>query len=918
MKKTLVILGAVLCLLSSAALQGQEKREFTSYKEMREYLGELFEEKKFEEAAALLESVLDRYPDNVLANTYNLALARAYLGDADRSLAALEEGHRRGVFYGIWNFTAEIWEPVKSSPRFEAFFEVNQARIAAAQEKASMKLEVVTPEGFDAAKKYPLFIALHGGGESTADFRPSWTSPRLRGEFITAYVQSSQVATMQGFHWQDVTVTRKELEAAYKQAVEQYPVDRERVIIGGFSSGGFGSLVAAMENFFPVRGFVVLCPEVPATIDDEEIQAARARGLRGTLLTTEADKRVEQQRTLMSRMEKAGLAVDFHLTPSIGHWYPEDFAVLLDRALGFILGAENPAAAQPDAQASILEAAEGGDLEAVARLLKADPKLVGAKSAEGDTVLHQAAGGRGGEEAALSIVNLLLERGAAPDPRNVRSQTPLLYAAYGGFVRVVEVLIARGSAVQYQDTNGRSPLHYAAREGHPRVVELLLKNGANPSLRDNQDRTPLEHAVRRNQPAVVKTLMRLVPFDFKGPEGSMLLHAAASQGHEDLVKILLGQGADPSRPSPGGEPILISYLRGGMAARAIQAIAKGADVEAKDASGRTALQLAVEKGLEDAVSALLEKGADPNAADKDGRTALDISRDWGYQNLAALLTARGARPTQSKAYLLKVGSFELAAPPAGAKAETAVIRYVGTDGFLIQAGSKSVLVDGLVSNPWGYTNTPERALAMMKAAQAPFERIDLLLFSHAHRDHFVPNMALDVLSSQSKAVLVGDELVSSELREAGPDAVKALGSRIRTLGTRMHERATLTVNGIPLTVLGVNHGPADQPYLTLGYIMQLGGFKIYHQGDIFPDANLPFLASIPWEKEKIDIAFFDPFFLQNEEARRIVLERIRPSAIILMHMRDDEVGRNLAEMRPSVPQVLAFLGPMESKVFLKF
>ena len=347
MKKTLVILGTVLCLLSSAALQGQEKREFASYKEMREHLGELFKEKKYEEAAALLESVLDSYPDNVLANTYNLAAARAHLGDADRALQALEEGHRRGVFYGIWDFTAKIWEPVKSSPRFEAFLEANQTRIAAAQKKASMKLEIVTPEGFDAAKKYPLFIALHGGGESTADFKPSWTSPRLRGEFITVYVQSSQVATMKGFHWQDVTVTRKELEAAYKQTVEQYPVDKERVIIGGFSSGGFGSLVAAMKNFFPVRGFVVLCPEVPATIGDEDILAAKARGLRGTLLTTEADNRVEQQRTLMSRMEKAGLAVDFHLTPGIGHWYPEDFAVLLDRALGFILGPENPAAAQP-------------------------------------------------------------------------------------------------------------------------------------------------------------------------------------------------------------------------------------------------------------------------------------------------------------------------------------------------------------------------------------------------------------------------------------------------------------------------------------------------------------------------------------------------------------------------------------------
>ena len=56
----------------------------------------------------------------------------------------------------------------------------------------SVKIEAVTPSGYDPAKKYPLFIALHGGGE-----------------FITAYVQSTQVASMTGFHWQDAAVTNK-------------------------------------------------------------------------------------------------------------------------------------------------------------------------------------------------------------------------------------------------------------------------------------------------------------------------------------------------------------------------------------------------------------------------------------------------------------------------------------------------------------------------------------------------------------------------------------------------------------------------------------------------------------------------------------------------------------------------------------
>jgi ankyrin repeat protein/L-ascorbate metabolism protein UlaG (beta-lactamase superfamily) len=569
------------------------------------------------------------------------------------------------------------------------------------------------------------------------------------------------------------------------------------------------------------------------------------------------------------------------------------------------------------AQATIFEAAQNGDLETVARLLKADPKLVEAKNDQGDTALHQAAGCRRGEEAALPIVRLLLENGAALEARNASNQTPLLYSAYGGFKRVVELFLEKGASIRYQDSNGRSPLHYAAREGRAPVVELLIDKGADPSLKDGQGRTPLDYAVLRNQTAVLETWMRLVRYDAKGPEGSSLLHAAASQGHEDMVRSLLEKGADPARPGPNGDTILLSYLRGGLSARAVDAIAKGADVNSKDAAGRTALHLAVEKGSDEAAKALLDKGADPNAVDGNGLTPLEIAQDWGSGALASLLTAKGARPARPKVHVLKGGSHEIIEPPAGEKSEVAVIRYIGTDGFLVQAGSKSVLVDGLVQNPWGYTNTPERALALMKAGQPPFERLDLLLFSHAHRDHFEPRMALDVLAAHAEAVLIGDGLVEKDLLETGAEELKALRPRVKILGLKVGEKTSLEAGGIPLTVLGVNHADREPAYLTLGYIMDLGPFRIYHQGDLYPDANLPFLASIPWEELKIDIAFFDPFFLQNDVTRKMVLERIRPSAVILMHMRDDEGQRYYSQLKPAVPQVLYYRGPMESKRFVK-
>ena len=339
MKKTLVAMSIVLFISARLGVAGQQKPAFATYPEMRAHLGQLFEQKKYAEAASLLESVLDLFPENILANTFNLAAARAYLGEADKAVAALEEGHRRGVFYGTWDFGAELWAPVKGSPRFDAFWKENEARIAEASRRAIVKIEVETPAGYDPARTYPLFIALHGGGESIAELKPLWTSDRLRGEFLTAFVQSTQVASLKGFHWQDETITLRDLEEAYQRILRQYPVDSGRVIVGGFSSGGFGTFVAAFRDIFPIRGFFALCPAVPEAVRDEDIKAAVSRGLRGTVLTTELDQRTDAQRAFAERLKGLGLPVEFHIAPNIGHWFPEDFGARLDRAIGLILPA---------------------------------------------------------------------------------------------------------------------------------------------------------------------------------------------------------------------------------------------------------------------------------------------------------------------------------------------------------------------------------------------------------------------------------------------------------------------------------------------------------------------------------------------------------------------------------------------------
>jgi predicted esterase len=327
-------LGTCAAIAFAASRAG---RQWASYEEMRAHIGRLYQEKRYAEAADVLERALDLFPDNLRANTYNLALMYVQIGAVDKGLEALRKGLSRGVWYGKYDFFADVWKPLKEDGGFRAIERRIEALRLEAQKNVEPKLVVTVPEHAAPGRKLPLFIALHGGGENVDVFKPQWTSPLLQKEFIVAYPQSTRLVAPDGYNWtEDVELSLNEIRAVYDKVLAEYPVDPGEVIVGGFSSGGVASLEIVLNDSFPVRGFIVLCPAKPDDFTPEKVTAARKRGVRGTLLTTEMDGRLEAQKEMAAVMEKAGLLQEFVVTPNVGHWYPDDLAERIDAAIAGI------------------------------------------------------------------------------------------------------------------------------------------------------------------------------------------------------------------------------------------------------------------------------------------------------------------------------------------------------------------------------------------------------------------------------------------------------------------------------------------------------------------------------------------------------------------------------------------------------
>ena len=121
--------------------------------------------------------------------------------------------------------------------------------------------------------------------------------------------------------------------------------------------------------------------------------------------------------------------------------------------------------------------------------------------------------------------------------------------------------------------------------------------------------------------------MKLVFSNKSNHRGLLVMHAA-SEGHEEIVKLLLARGADvngwhtalmQTLPGSGGKTAL---MEANSPAKIKLLVARGAQLNAKDEEGETALMHAVDRGDVEVVDALLQAGADASVQDAAGATAL--------------------------------------------------------------------------------------------------------------------------------------------------------------------------------------------------------------------------------------------------------------------------------------------------------
>jgi ankyrin repeat protein len=344
-------------------------------------------------------------------------------------------------------------------------------------------------------------------------------------------------------------------------------------------------------------------------------------------------------------------------------------------------------AAEGDGMTALHWAARAGDAELAQVLLYAGANVKATTRLGAYTPLMMAA-----QAGHAPVVAALIAAGADVNATSTTGTTPLMFAAQSGDTRTVTMLIEGQANVNAREkAMEQTPLMFAAAYNRVDVVKVLIANGADLAATSKvQDLAKLsspeeEFFQRRAQqpqqspsgprpPDVAGATRQFRYNELVGTSGGFAaLHFAARQGYADIVRTLVAAGADVNHVNPGDQstPLVVATINGHFDIGRYL-LENGADPNLASRNGVTPLYGAINvqwapKALYpqpraylqqdmtylEFMTLLLEKGANPNV-----RLARKV---WysGYNFDLAGVDEIGATPFWRAAYGADVDAMRL-------------------------------------------------------------------------------------------------------------------------------------------------------------------------------------------------------------------------------------------------------------------
>ncbi len=328
-----LVVGATL-LVGLAA----EAKEPVKVQAARRAFNDAYRHQKWERAIEIGYELVEMVPGP--GEQYNLACVFALAGDETSALHWLAKAAANGfAYFSVMESDSDL-DSLRDSPGYAKIrdlvvMNLDRHRAELIREAAEVPPLTVLPRGDGIDGPRPLIIVLHGHGGHAEEYPAVWGPAAQEIGAILAVPQGAKRVGA-GRAWTDVNEAEAIVRLTIDYVRSRFEVDWDRVVLTGFSQGGFMATAVAGRHPRIFTGVIPMAgPYIPGI---DAPPPAEAGDPRYYFMVGSLDRVEDEVRQAATDFEHAGYEVDLRVYLGTGHTFPRATKKELVRALKFVLG----------------------------------------------------------------------------------------------------------------------------------------------------------------------------------------------------------------------------------------------------------------------------------------------------------------------------------------------------------------------------------------------------------------------------------------------------------------------------------------------------------------------------------------------------------------------------------------------------
>lgn len=232
------------------------------------------------------------------------------------------------------------------------------------------------------------------------------------------------------------------------------------------------------------------------------------------------------------------------------------------------------------------------------------------------------------------------------------------------------------------------------------------------------------------------------------------------------------------------------------------------------------------------------------------------------------------------------------------------ISYLGNEGVLIEYNGSKVLIDALFDEYNLKFDAPsENTMTKIMTQTKPYDGVDMVLVTHAHRDHFNGQIAADYIQANKSTRMIATPQAVDSMKIYLTDFDK-VSDRITSFPWKKGWK-TLSHGNITITSAYMLHaGKRNFKIQNQVFIVKIGDKQVIHLGDTQMEHNN--FDNMRLEYEDFDAVVVPFWYLTNVYGAELVRKFMHTNKVVGIHFPSDANSQPLEKIKEQFPNAVNF------------